>query len=205
LLARNGVLLNQPRVFRYYQSSSDTGPALFRFCPFCASQLELRELDARMRPVCPACGFTHYHNPLPVIALLIVDQGRVLLGRRRYEPGQDLWATPSGYIEFDEDFITTGVREAQEETGLLVEILSILDVHASFLSPKYHFLTVYLLASVRAGLLQPGAEWFALGWFPLSSPLPPLAFVEDAVIIERFLRAELPGIPLSQGQDNDHH
>ena len=44
--------------------------------------------------------------------------------RRANEPGKGKWATPSGYIEFEDDYLSTAAREAKEETGLDVELQS---------------------------------------------------------------------------------
>ena len=57
----------------------------FRFCPNCAtplalvSQMEDGGEKARLR--CPACGFTHWNNPTPVLAAVIEYHGQVLLAR----------------------------------------------------------------------------------------------------------------------------
>ena len=169
----------------------------FKFCPHCATPLTVQEIDGRARPTCPACGFIQFRNPAPTIAIYIVDQDCVLLGQRTGEPGAGLWATPSGYIEYNEDFVAAAVREAREETGLEVQIQSILHVESAFLAPQYHFLTIYLLAHVVGGELTSTEEHTALAWFPLASPLPPMAFATDAAVITRLARGEILGMPLS--------
>jgi 8-oxo-dGTP diphosphatase len=117
---------------------------------------------------------------------MILKADHILLGRRSEHPGKGQWATPSGYIEFDEDFLTTGVREAKEETGLEVEIVSILNVTDSFFPPKHHFLNVYLLAHVVSGQLRAGDDMESLQWFPVCGPFPDMAFPEDIDLIEYF-------------------
>jgi len=55
----------------------------FRFCPQCATPLELVTLaedgGAKERLRCVACGYTHWNNPTPVLAAIIEYQGKFLL------------------------------------------------------------------------------------------------------------------------------
>jgi 8-oxo-dGTP diphosphatase len=168
----------------------------FKFCPRCGTELSFQEIDGRSRPTCPSCGFIQFRNPFPTIAMYIVDRERILLGQRTGEPGAGLWATPSGYIEYNEDFVSAAVREAREETGLEVQIQSILHVESAFLAPQYHFLTIYLLAHVVGGSLACTEEHTSLAWFPLAGTLPPMAFTTDAAVISRLAEGDIQGIPV---------
>jgi 8-oxo-dGTP diphosphatase len=55
-------------------------------------------------------------------ALVHDDAGRLLLVRRRNEPGAGLWSVPGGRVERDEDDAAAVVREVAEETGLVVDV-----------------------------------------------------------------------------------
>jgi NAD+ diphosphatase len=91
----------------------------WRFCPRCSA--ELAHLDTCVE--CPSCGFVRYANPLPAVAALIVDdEGRLLLGRRAFEPDIGLWDTIGGFLDETEDAVTALHREVLEETGLEVEV-----------------------------------------------------------------------------------
>ena len=51
------------------------------------------------------------------------EQGRVLLVRHHYEEeGRDVWMLPGGAIEEDETSRDAAIREALEETGLIVSV-----------------------------------------------------------------------------------
>ena len=99
-----------------------TGVAIlagWRFCPRCRA--ELTHLESRVE--CPACGFVRYANPVPAVAALIVDDaGRLLLGRRAFEPDVGLWDTIGGFLDENEDAVAALHREVLEETGLDVEV-----------------------------------------------------------------------------------
>ncbi len=49
------------------------------------------------------------------------DDGRILLVRRRNEPGRGLWSVPGGRVEPGETDTQAVIREMEEETGLVVE------------------------------------------------------------------------------------
>ena len=170
----------------------------FKYCPHCKGELTVYEFDHRPRSVCSACGFIHFRNPAPVVSLLVVRGDEVLLGKRLGDPGKGLWATPSGYIEYEDDFLTTAVREAKEETGLDVEIKSILNVQSSFVSEKYHFLGIYLLAEVTGGEIAAGDDLESVMWFPLSGPFPELAFSEDKELLEAYSKHRMAGIAVGR-------
>lgn len=52
------------------------------------------------------------------VGILIVRDGRLLLGQRRGSHGAGTWAPPGGHLEADEDVEACARREALEETGL---------------------------------------------------------------------------------------
>ena len=166
----------------------------FKYCPCCRTELVTKEVEHKSRSVCPACGFIRFRNPAPAVSLLIVRGDQVLLGKRSGAPGKGKWATPSGYVEYEDDFLTAAIREAKEETGLEVELESILNVMSSFLSPEYHFLAVYLLARVAGGELAAGDDMEEVAWFPLAGPFPALAFVEDADVLGAYAKTRFEGL-----------
>ena len=137
-----------------------------------------------------------FRNPAPGAVVLIERDGQVLLGRRSASYGAGQWSLPMGFIEYDEDYLTAAIREVKEETGLDVEIRSILSVVSNFLSPGLHTLAIVLLARVVGGELRAGDDLEAAQWYPLSGPLPEMAFEADAHICERYYRTQLEGAPV---------
>jgi 8-oxo-dGTP diphosphatase len=129
---------------------------------------------------------------------VIVDGERVLLGQRRADPGVGQWAIPSGYVEYKQDFLTTAVREAKEETGLDVTATSIVNVVSSFLSPRYHFLAVYVVVRVVGGTPAAGDDLADVAWFSLAGPLPEMAFQEDVDVLHWFARHRSEGLPVDR-------
>ncbi len=105
----------------------------FRYCPQCATPLALRVQEedggpkARLR--CPACDFTHWNNPVPVLAAIVELDGKVLLARNAAWT-QRMFALITGFMEAGETPEEGIRREVAEETGLTVEHLTLVGVHA---------------------------------------------------------------------------
>ena len=92
------------------------------YCFQCGTQLELRIRDNREREICPACDWVYYAQLKVGAAVLIEQDGKLLLLKRNHEPWKGTWMVPAGYVEADEDPKDAAVREVLEETGLEVEI-----------------------------------------------------------------------------------
>jgi 8-oxo-dGTP diphosphatase len=187
------------QVFSTYRGKEDGCLGQFEYCPFCGTQMALKEKGGRTRPACPGCGFVQYRNPVPGVVVLIDHEGCVLLGKRRGGFGAGKWGLPQGYIEFDEDFLSAAIREVKEETSLDVEIRSIINVVSNLLAADLHTLAIVLLARVVSGELGAGDDLETLEWVPLAEPLPEMAFEADEHIIEGYRQTKLAwGLPVDR-------
>jgi len=179
------------QVFTTYDGKENSHHGQFRYCPLCGTHLSSKEKGGVLRPACPNCGFVQFQNPVPGAVVVIEKDGQILLGKRAGSIGKGKWGLPQGYIEFDEDFLTAAIREVKEETGLDVEIRSIINVVSNFLSPRLHTLAIVLQAGVKSGELCACDDLETLDWFPLSGPLPEMAFEADEFIIRRVQNTNL--------------
>jgi NAD+ diphosphatase len=110
-------------------------PAAYRFCPMCATSLaalsQHEDGGAKVRLRCPACGWTHWNNPTPVLAAVIemADQdGRILLARNAAWSGR-MFALITGFMEAGETAEEGITREIGEETSVSVEALKLIGVY----------------------------------------------------------------------------
>lgn len=96
---------------------------------------------------CGKCGnqWEVWNNPIPTVDALIEIydkneyKGIVLIDRKNYPYG---WAIPGGFMDYGESAETTAVREAQEETGLQVEITGLLGFYSDpDRDPRHHTVT----------------------------------------------------------------
>jgi 8-oxo-dGTP diphosphatase len=99
-----------------------------RFCIRCATPVERKLLFGLQRPYCPACGWIHFEDPKVAAAVLVEENGRVLLVRRGIDPHIGLWTVPAGFVNAYEDPARAAERECLEETGLIVKVTELLHV-----------------------------------------------------------------------------
>jgi NAD+ diphosphatase len=106
-----------------------------RFCIVCGTALApiatLEDSGEKTRLRCPACGWTHWHNPTPVLAAVIelVDRdGQVLLARNAAWPGK-FFGLITGFMEAGETPEDGIRREVAEETSLTVDSLALIGVY----------------------------------------------------------------------------
>ena len=109
--------------------------AQYRYCPTCAAALAPIEMaedgGPKTRLRCPACGFTHWNNPTPVLAAVVecTDRdGQILLARNAAWPGRR-FALITGFMEAGETPEAGIAREVAEETALTVEALTLIGVY----------------------------------------------------------------------------
>ena len=94
-----------------------------RYCSHCATELApivlLEDSGDKERLRCPACGFTHWNNPTPVLAAIVEVNGQVLLARNALWPSK-MFALITGFMEAGESPQEGIAREVKEETNLNV-------------------------------------------------------------------------------------
>lgn len=81
---------------------------------------------ARLR--CPACDFTHWNNPTPVLAAVIEYGGQILLARNAAWSGR-MFALITGFMEAGETPQAGIEREITEETNLSTTALNLIGVY----------------------------------------------------------------------------
>jgi 8-oxo-dGTP diphosphatase len=145
------------------------------YCPLCAAPLAREHEGEYLRLKCRLCGFVQYRNPAPAVGVIIIEEGAVLLVKRRFDPYRGLWVIPSGFIEYDENARETAAREVQEETGLVIGLDGLHSVESCFDDPRGNTLLVLYRGHRTGGSLKAGDDAEDVRFFPLGT-LPPIAF-----------------------------
>lgn len=157
----------------------------YNYCPHCATQLNLEERFGKLRPVCPACGWIHFVDPKVAAAVLVIQDGRVLLVRRVNEPFRGLWTLPAGFVNGGEDPAQAAERECLEETGLSVRVTRVYDIVSGREHPRGADFVIIYQAEVLGGELRADDDTDAVEWFDRSC-LPPLAFLATQKVLKSF-------------------
>jgi len=173
-------------------TDSDFPIPAYRFCPYCATPLRPVTKGGRDRMACPQCGFIHYRNPTVGVAVVLLDGGRILLGRRSPDssyPGA--WCIPCGHVEWDEDIREAARRECREETGLVVRVGDVAAVHSNFHNPAQHTVGVWFFCEITGGEMRAGDDLDRVAWFPLDDLPHSLAFPTDELVLNQLRRSFL--------------
>lgn len=122
-------------------------------------------------------------QPLVGIGAIIIEDGRVVLVKRAHPPIQGQWSIPGGVLEVGEMVREAAVREAREETGLIVEPGELLGVYDRVLRDptarvQYHYVLIDFLCRRVGGELLAASDAAEVRWFT-PEELPALKLAED--------------------------
>src|SRR5437764_137201 len=130
--------------------------------------------------------------PLVGVGAIIIEDSRVLLVKRAHPPLQAQWSIPGGVLEVGEFVRDAAIREAREETGLIVEPGELLGVYDRILRDseervQYHYVLIDFLCRAVGGELLAASDAADVRWFRREE-LPALRLAEDTLeVIEKGL------------------
>jgi len=115
--------------------------------------------------------------PITGVGAVIIENGRVLLIERGQEPLKGEWSLPGGALELGETLAEGIMREVREETGLLVEPVTVVEVFDRIVRDeqgrvRYHYVLVDFLCRVTGGTLACASDAAAARWATLDELAP---------------------------------
>lgn len=99
--------------------------------------------------------------------MAVIDDGRILLVRKRRGPWADRWAVPGGKVEMGETMEAAALREVSEETGLLVRLGPVVwtgEVIDTASPPEWHYTLVDFVGFPVGGRLAAGDDAAEVRW-----------------------------------------
>lgn len=111
-------------------------------------------------------------EPLVGVGAVVVCSGKILLEKRKNEPGRGKWSIPGGLVELGEKAEQTAIREVWEETNLAVEKPELIDVVDNVEldengKVKYHFVIIDYFVKLKSGTLKAASDAAELRWVKL--------------------------------------
>lgn len=156
-------------------------PKEYRYCPRCGGALQTRHphglADEPAQPTCSRCGFIFWQNSKPCAGVLVIDEGRLLLVRRRFEPFKGCWDVPGGFLAEGEHPEAGAVRELKEETGLDIHLTGLIGIFMDVYETSGDAtLNVFYSGEVASGMAAAGSDATDLRWFAIEDIPEQIAF-----------------------------
>jgi 8-oxo-dGTP diphosphatase len=157
------------------------------FCIACGHGLRAVVVHGEAAWECDDCGHRHFRRPTVGVAVVVVENGKILLVRRGYGAKAGLWCIPCGHVGWDEDVRAAAAREVREETGLVVEVVDVLAAHSNFWRPDRQTVGIWFTGRWADGELRAGDDAVEAGFFDLDD-VPELAFPTDVLVLDTLRR-----------------
>ena len=157
--------------------------------------LDLALLAAHITDMSSSSTLTPFTYPRVGIGVMILREGKVLLGRRKGSHGAGDYSFPGGHFELNESFEASALREIVEECGEGLKIKNLRFICCANFRKEYtpkHYVQVGFAADWVAGEAintepEKLENW---GWYDLNK-LPTPLFAPARVMVELFQKGEV--------------
>lgn len=115
-----------------------------------------------------------HKNPAPAVDILISknDNSKILLVRRKNDPFKGMLSIPGGFINEGETAEDAVIREAKEETALVVEPIATLGVYSDpQRDPRMHTISVTFITRIVQGNEDARDDAASLQWSNIEDEL----------------------------------
>jgi 8-oxo-dGTP diphosphatase len=140
-------------------------------------------------------------HPVPCVdAIVFNEKGEILLTRRAIEPYLGYWSIVGGRVEVGDDNTEQTIkREVREETGLEVEIESLVDVFADGIlaDPRFFIVQILYTAKIVGGTLVSTEEANQFRWASVESASQEKLAFNHSNLLKRYLEKRNSGLLLS--------
>jgi ADP-ribose pyrophosphatase YjhB (NUDIX family) len=111
----------------------------------------------------PRSSRVYPSRPIVGVGGVIIQDGQVVLIKRKFEPLAGQWSLPGGSLEVGETLEAGVAREMLEETGLVVDVGPVIDVFDRILldadqKVRFHFVLIDYLCIPRGGELRADSD-----------------------------------------------
>ena len=110
------------------------------------------------------------------LGVILIREGKILLGKRKSEHEEGTWCAPGGHIEYGETWQECAIRETLEETGLHISNVRLASVTNDLFDTGKHYVTIMACADIgdeEPKVMEPDKceRWDWFDWDDLPEPL----------------------------------
>jgi 8-oxo-dGTP diphosphatase len=116
-------------------------------------------------------------RPKVGVGVIVIKDGKVLLGKRKNAHGHGKWSFPGGHLELNEKAEDCAKREVMEEAGIEIKNIRYGPyTNDIFKKEKKHYITIFIVADYHSGdvrVMEPDKceMWSWFSWNHLPKPL----------------------------------
>ncbi len=111
------------------------------------------------------------------VGVIVINDNKILLGKRKNAHGDGTWSFPGGHLELNEEVEDCAARETEEETGIKLKNIRLSSfTNDIFQKEGKHYVTLFVISEYDSGevkVMEPDKcerwEWF--DWDNLPEPL----------------------------------
>jgi 8-oxo-dGTP diphosphatase len=121
------------------------------------------------------------------VGVMILKDGKVLLGKRRNAHGAGEYAFPGGHLEFGESIFDCARRETIEEAGIEIKNIKFLFFSNLTQYNGKHYANIEVVSEWKSGkpkIAEPD-KFEGWGWYPLDK-LPKPLFITAPMSVEAY-------------------
>ena len=116
---------------------------------------------------------TDIKRPKVGLGIDVINEGKILLGKRKGSHGSGFWSFPGGHLGFGETVEECARRELAEETGLRAVSMRLATWTSDIIEKDKHYITLFVFVDRFQGQLQlmepnkcEGCHWFIFDALP---------------------------------------
>ena len=164
----------------------------YKFCLLCGGRFERKQVvdEEPERLVCRACGFVFYLDPRLVVCCIVETAEGIVLQQRNHGPAKGKWALPGGFVDRGETLEAAAQREFLEETGLHVEINSMVGTWSY--PGEANIIIVFSAASVNGHIRKNSESIEVKAFHPQKVPWDRLAYDTTRNALRIYLDNSVP-------------
>jgi 8-oxo-dGTP diphosphatase len=115
-------------------------------------------------------------RPKVGLGVIVIKNGKILMGKRKNAHGEGDWCYPGGHLEFGESWEQCARREVTEETGIKIKNIRFGTVTNDIFKDDKHYITICMVADYASGkveLMEPDKceKWKWFDWSKFPKPL----------------------------------
>lgn len=123
-------------------------------------------------------------RPKVGLGVMVIKDGKVLLGKRKGSHGEGEYSFPGGHLEYMESITQSIIREVSEEAGIEIKNVRFLRLYNEKEYAPKHYVNIGFVAEWKRGeprVLEPD-ERESWGWYDMNNlPVPLFAVVPSLI------------------------